>query len=91
MIPLSVRSRSSHRQPWSLARLLRERAIFLGYSLAASTHLTYDTALASYVEFCNLHQLPLDPTIDTLSFYITFMAHHVKPSTVASYLSGIVS
>ncbi|TDL28543.1 hypothetical protein BD410DRAFT_811641 [Rickenella mellea] len=45
----------------------------------------------SYLSFCKLHHLPLDPTPDTLSFFVVYMAHHINPSSVASYLSGICS
>lgn len=34
--------------------------------------------------------MPLDPTPDTLSFYITYMSTYIKPSSVVSYLSGIL-
>jgi len=89
MMPTFQRSRQPERPAWSQEQLLRERAVLLGYSVAASTNLTYDSALASYTEFCHKHNFPLEPTVDTLSFYITFMSHHVKPSTISSYLSGI--
>ncbi|KAI9063514.1 hypothetical protein FKP32DRAFT_1532334, partial [Trametes sanguinea] len=36
-----------------------------------------------------IHAFPIDPTIDTLSFYVVFMCHHIKPNSVDSYLSGI--
>ncbi|KIK64633.1 hypothetical protein GYMLUDRAFT_125633, partial [Collybiopsis luxurians FD-317 M1] len=36
-----------------------------------------------------LHHFPLDPTSDTLSFYIVFMSSHIEPRSVVSYLSGI--
>ncbi|KAI9064556.1 hypothetical protein FKP32DRAFT_1531588, partial [Trametes sanguinea] len=36
-----------------------------------------------------IHGFPIDPTIDTLSFYVVFMCHHIKPDSVDSYLSGI--
>ncbi|KAE9383110.1 hypothetical protein BT96DRAFT_769869, partial [Gymnopus androsaceus JB14] len=32
---------------------------------------------------------PIDPTIDTLSFYIVYICHFIKPKSVSSYLSGI--
>ncbi|KJA21355.1 hypothetical protein HYPSUDRAFT_108311, partial [Hypholoma sublateritium FD-334 SS-4] len=37
------------------------------------------------------HNFPIDPTPDTLSFFVVYMCHpdHVKPNTVKSYLSGI--
>ncbi|EJD45971.1 hypothetical protein AURDEDRAFT_29697, partial [Auricularia subglabra TFB-10046 SS5] len=36
-----------------------------------------------------MHNFSTEPTTDTLSFYITYMSHHIKPSSVESYLSGI--
>ena len=43
----------------------------------------------SYLMFCNLHNLPIDPTPDTLSFFTVFMSHHIHPKSVDNYLSGI--
>lgn len=91
MIPRNPRSRQPERPAWSQDRLLRERAILLGFSIAPSTSLAYDSALASYVDFCQKHNFPLEPSIDTFSFYITYMSHFVKPSTISSYLSGIAN
>jgi hypothetical protein len=36
-----------------------------------------------------MHNFSLEPTPDTLSFYTTYMSHHIKPDSVDSYLSGI--
>ncbi|KZW01961.1 hypothetical protein EXIGLDRAFT_596133, partial [Exidia glandulosa HHB12029] len=36
-----------------------------------------------------LHNFSTEPTVDTMSFYVTFMSHHVSPRTAESYLSGI--
>ncbi|KAF9022425.1 hypothetical protein BDZ89DRAFT_911353, partial [Hymenopellis radicata] len=36
-----------------------------------------------------MHQLPVDPTEDTLSFFVVYMSAHIKPDSVATYLSGI--
>ncbi|KAH9848303.1 hypothetical protein C2E23DRAFT_708753, partial [Lenzites betulinus] len=36
-----------------------------------------------------LHHFPIDPTAETL--YATYMCHHIEPSSVDSYLSGICS
>jgi hypothetical protein len=55
----------------------------------ASSAATYSSALQSYISFCRTHDFPLDPTSDTLSFYTVYMCHHIKPSSVYSYLSGI--
>ncbi|KIJ38858.1 hypothetical protein M422DRAFT_101211, partial [Sphaerobolus stellatus SS14] len=36
-----------------------------------------------------MHDFPVEPTADILSFYTVYMCHHIKPTSVASYLSGI--
>ncbi|KAG2056111.1 hypothetical protein BDR06DRAFT_838431, partial [Suillus hirtellus] len=38
-----------------------------------------------------LHHLPIDPTVNTLSFYVVWLSHHIEPRSVDSYLSGIAS
>ena len=68
-----------------------ERSIALGMSLAEGTVSAYMSALNSYITFCHLHNFTLDPTPDTLSFFVTWLCAHVKPDTVATYLSGIVN
>ncbi|KIJ28304.1 hypothetical protein M422DRAFT_107012, partial [Sphaerobolus stellatus SS14] len=35
------------------------------------------------------HGFPITPTANTLSFYVVYMCHHLKPTTVGTYLSGI--
>lgn len=72
-----------------MERLVNERSISLGYSLDTSSFGTYTSALNSYLTFCNIHNLPVDPTQDTLSFYVVFLSSHIKPDSVNSYLSGI--
>lgn len=42
-------------------------------------------------QFCKIHEFAIEPTADSFSFFIVFMAHHIKPDSVASYLSGICS
>ncbi|KAG1769361.1 hypothetical protein EDD22DRAFT_754753, partial [Suillus occidentalis] len=37
------------------------------------------------------HHFPVEPTPDTLSFYIVYMCQHIQPRSVECYLSGIVS
>jgi hypothetical protein len=70
-------------------RLIHERSITLGYSLDSSTFSAYTSALNSYLTFCNIHNLPVDPTPDTLSFYVVFISSHINPKSANSYLSGI--
>src|SRR5271168_2853541 len=89
MIHLSSSSRQPRREAWTMDRLINERSISLGYSLDASSFGTYTSALNSYLTFCNLHNLPVDPTPDTLSFFVVFLSSHIKPDSVNSYLSGI--
>jgi hypothetical protein len=72
-----------------MERLVNERSISLGYSLDASSFSTYTSALNSYLTFCNLHGLPVEPTPDTLSFYVVFLSTYIKPDSINSYLSGI--
>lgn len=89
MIQSQTRSRQPARQAWSRDRLVRERAIALGHAIDTSTLNTYSSALNSYLTFVRLHDLPVDPTPDTLSFFTVFMSHHIVPKSVSSYLSGI--
>ena len=84
-------SRQPHRVAWSRERLEHERAIALGFALEPASIASYSSALQSYVTFCRLHSFPIEPTPDTLSFYVVYMSHHIKPTSVKSYLSGICS
>ena len=89
MIHSKSRSRQPARAAWSWDRLLQERAIALGQAIDTSTLNTYSSALNSYLTFVRLHNLPVEPTPDTLSFFTVFMSHHIDPKSVSSYLSGI--
>jgi len=90
MIP-RLSSRQPHRLPWTLERLVYERSLALGSALDVTTAAAYDSHLNSYLNFCHLHQRPIEPTADTLSFYIVWLSHHIEPRSVDSYLSGITS
>ena len=89
MLQVSATSRQPKREAWTMERLVNERSIALGYSLDASSFGAYTSALNSYLTFCNLHHLPVDPTPDTLSFYVVFLSTYIKPDSVNAYLSGI--
>ena len=89
MLQISATSRQPHREAWTMERLVNERSISLGYSLDTSSFGTYTSALNSYLTFCNIHHLPMEPTPDTLSFYVVFLSSFIKPDSVNSYLSGI--
>ena len=89
MIQSGIPSRQPARDSWSRDRLLRERAIVLGLAIDASTLKNYSSALNSYLSFVRIHNFPVEPTPDTLSFYAVFMSHHIEPRSVSTYLSGI--
>ena len=36
-----------------------------------------------------MHNMPVEPTPDTLSLYTVFMCHYIKPDSIDTYLSGI--
>jgi hypothetical protein len=69
--------------------LVRERALALGQAIDKSTIKNYSSALNSYLTFVRLHEFPVDPTPDTLSFFTVYTAYHIKPDSVSTYLSGI--
>jgi hypothetical protein len=89
MLDLSPTSRQPHRDPWSLERLLHERAIAMGMALEPGSRSSYSSALNSYITFCRSHNLPIEPSVDTFSFYIVFTCTFIKADSVDSYLSGI--
>ena len=73
-----------------MERLVHERSIALGMAVSRSTERAYGSHLNSYLDFCSLHHFDIDPTPDTLSFYLTYASHHIEPRSVMSYLTGIV-
>jgi hypothetical protein len=84
-----VLSWQPHRLLWTHERLVHEHAIALGHAIDRSTKLSYNSGTNSYLTFCHLHQIPVDPTPETLSFFTVFMCHHINPKLVDNYLSGI--
>ena len=76
--------------PWSHEQLVHERAMALRNVLDKSMFKTYRSALNSYLAFVKNHNLPVEPTEDTLSFFTVYISHHINPHSVNSYLSGIV-
>jgi hypothetical protein len=56
-----------------------------------STHLSYSSALNSYLTFCKLHHFDIDPTPETLSLYVTYQSTFINPKSVNSYLLGIAN
>jgi hypothetical protein len=89
MNPWARSSRQPVREAWTLERLVHERAVALGCAIEQSSAASYTSALQSYLSFCASHNFSPEPTPDTLSFFVVFMCHHIKPQSVESYLSGI--
>lgn len=91
MIPVLLRARQPHWDVWSIEHLIHECSILLGLALDNSTFCVYSSHLNSYLAFCEHHCLPVDPMPDTLSYYVTYMSHHIQPCSVEAYLSGIIN
>jgi hypothetical protein len=83
-------SRQPKREPWTMETFVRERALALSNSVDISTSSSYGSALNSWLAFIQMHCFPFEPTPDTLSFFIVYMSHHIRPKSVKSYLSGLV-
>jgi hypothetical protein len=89
MIDSGITSKQQARLAWTNERLLRECALAMGQAIDTSTWKSYGSALNSYLSFVRMHHFPVEPTPDTLSFFTVYMSHHIKPSSVDNYLSGI--
>lgn len=89
MMESGRKTRQPTRAVWSKERLFHERAVALGNVLDKSTLSNYNSALNSYLTFVKLHDLPVEPTPDTLSLFTVYMCHHINPRSVNTYLSGI--
>ena len=89
MINSGVKSKQKCCLAWTRERLLREQAIVLGQAINLSTWKNYGSALNSYLTFVCIHNFPVEPTTDTISFFTVFMCHHIKTDSVDTYLSGI--
>jgi len=81
--------RRRNRTVWTHERLIEERALNLGCVLDPASRSSYSSAAESYIEFCQWHNLPFEPTPDTLSLYVAYTCHYISPRSVRSYLSGI--
>ena len=89
MIHSAIKSKQRRCVAWTRERLLHERSLAMGQSIDISTWKNYGSALNSYLTFVRIHNFPVEPTPDTLSFFTVFMCHHIKPDSVDTYLSGI--
>jgi len=91
MIVSPVPTRQPTRQPWSREQLVCARALALSNSIDISTRKCYGSACNSYLTFVRLHNFPIEPTAETLSFFIVYMSHHISPCSVKTYLSGVIN
>ena len=86
---------SSARQPtqpaWTLEHLIYEHSILLGMVINTSTHISYTSALNSYLTFCKLYDFDINPMPETLSLYVAYQSMFINPKSVDSYLSGIAN
>ena len=90
-LQVSASARQRTREPWPIQRLLEQRAVALGMALENMTAGAYQSHVNSYLTFCHAHNFPIDPTPDMLSFFIVYMSTYIKPQSIRTYLSGIVS
>ena len=88
---ISPSSKQPARPAWTLQQLVYERSVLLGMVIDTATHLSYTSALNSYLTFCKLHDFDIDPTPETLSLYVTYQSTFINPTSVDSYLSGIAN
>ena len=72
---------------WLNAKL----TINLGMAIDRSTYSSYSSALNSYLTFCRLHDLNIEPTQRNLALFVTFQSTFINPRSVDSYLSGIAN
>ena len=86
MMEISPLARQPVREAWPLKQLIFEHSLSLGFALHPNTTHAYLSHLNSYLMFCQLHHFPVNPTPDTLSFYVVFMAHHIQPCSIDNYL-----
>jgi hypothetical protein len=74
-----------------MERLNAELTINLSMTIDRATHDSYSSALNSYLTFCRLHNINIEPTERTLALYLTFQSTYINPKSVDSYLSGIAN
>lgn len=84
-----LQGRRPIRQPFPIPKLRGLLGEALDNAWDVSTKKVYRSHMYSYLNFVNTHQLPLEPSEDTLALYIVFMSNHIKPSSVEVYLAGI--
>ena len=98
-LPWKVSARQPQRATWTCDQLQYQRAFFMSGSIDSTSASTYSSGFQSYWAFCRRHAFDLEPTVDTLSFHIAYMAKQDNPvtkkpisaRTISSYLSGIAN
>jgi len=88
-LSISPLTRQHNHLHWSMGTFCKQWTLTLGTALEWSTAHTYTSAASSYITFCDLHHFPTEPTVERLCFYIVYMSHFIKPTSMKSYLSGI--
>ena len=83
------RTQQPTQEVWSRLRLVHERSLALGNVVDKSTLSSYSSALNSYLNFIRMHDFPVKPTAERLSFFTVYMCHYINPRSVNTYLSGI--
>ncbi|KZV95322.1 hypothetical protein EXIGLDRAFT_588254, partial [Exidia glandulosa HHB12029] len=73
----------------SVADALSRDKLDLALQLSPGLVISQFDPPSSYTAFCERHNLPLEPSPDTLSLYITYESHYIDPKSVKTYLSGI--
>ena len=81
--------RSHKHKAWTHECLLWEHLLALASAIEPSSSTSYSFALASCLHFCSIHSFPLKPTANTLSLFVVYMYHYIKPHSVSSYLQWL--
>lgn len=89
MIVSHICAQQPIQEVWSREQLVHEWAIALGQAIDVSTWDNYGLALNSYLTFVRLHNIPVEPTADTLSLYTVYMCHHIRPDSIDTYLRDL--
>lgn len=78
------------RQPFPMVKLQRLLGHALENAWDVSTQKTYHSHSKLYLQFVKSDNLNLESTEDNLALFIIYMSNHIKPTSVETYLTGIV-
>ena len=73
--------------PMSLSALDEWVSHLTAHAIEQSTQKGYSTSIKSYIHFCMIHNLPLNPTPQNLACYIAYVSQYINSGP--QYLSGI--